>query len=40
MDWKQLLKSEITYTYQVTENLIKLVDNDNLDWKPSSENNW
>ena len=40
MKWKQLLKSEITYTYQVTENLMKLVDNESLDWKPSNHNNW
>jgi len=40
MDWKQLLKSEIQYTYKVTDNLMKLVDENRLDWKPSAENNW
>ncbi|MFQ6115167.1 MAG: DinB family protein [bacterium] len=40
MDWKELLKSEIVYTYRVTDGLLDLVDDDSLDWKPSTENNW
>ena len=40
MNWKELLTSEIHYTYNVTERLLDLVDEDSLEWKPSSENNW
>ena len=40
MNWTELLRSEIEYTYKVTEGLIDLVDPDSLDWKPSPENNW
>lgn len=40
MNWKQFLRSEIIYTYKVTENLINLVDENKLGWKPSSVNNW
>ncbi|MFC1537318.1 DinB family protein [Gemmatimonadota bacterium] len=40
MNWKELLQSEIEYTYKVTDGLLDLVDDDSLDWKPSAENNW
>ncbi|UCG51692.1 MAG: DinB family protein [Candidatus Latescibacterota bacterium] len=40
MSWSELLKREVEYTYKVTENLLGLVDDDKLDWKPSAENNW
>ncbi|MBN1291253.1 MAG: DinB family protein [Candidatus Latescibacteria bacterium] len=40
MSWRELLNREIEYTYSVTENLLTLVDNDKLDWKPSSGSNW
>ncbi len=40
MNWTELLKSEIEYTYKVTDGLLDLVDQDSLDWKPSTENNW
>ena len=40
MNWLELLKSEIKYTYKVTDGLFDLVDGDRLDWKPSTENNW
>ncbi len=40
MNWLELLKSEIEYSYKVTDGLIDLVDGDRLDWKPSTENNW
>lgn len=40
MNWKELLKNEIEHTYQVTEELMDLVDSDYLEWKPSPENNW
>jgi uncharacterized damage-inducible protein DinB len=40
MNWTELLKSEIETTYRVTENLIDLVDEDRLDWKPPTGSNW
>jgi uncharacterized damage-inducible protein DinB len=40
MDWKDLLKSEIEYTYKITDGLINLVDEESLEWKPSDKNNW
>ncbi len=40
MNWNELLNNEIEDTYKITEGLMNLVDNDNLDWKPSQENNW
>ena len=40
MNWKEFLKSEIGYTFKVTEGLLDLVDADKLAWKPSGENNW
>jgi hypothetical protein len=40
MNWKELLQSEIHHTYLVTDGLMKLVDDNNLEWKPSHENNW
>ena len=40
MNWKELLRREIQYTYKVTDGLLNLVDEDSLEWKPYSENNW
>lgn len=40
MNWKELLKSEIEYTYKITDGLLNLVDEKSLEWKPSRENNW
>jgi hypothetical protein len=40
MNWRQLLIEEIETSYKVTDDLIKLVDKDKLDWKPSPKNNW
>lgn len=40
MNWTDLLKSEIDNAYRVTENLLDLVDDDSLDWKPSTGSNW
>ncbi|MFQ5823853.1 MAG: DinB family protein [bacterium] len=40
MNWMELLKNEIEYTYKVTEGLMNLVDEEKLDWKPSMGNNW
>ena len=40
MDWKELLTKEIELTYAVTEGLLDLVDEDSLQWKPGTGNNW
>ncbi len=40
MNWTDLLTSEIEMTYKVTDSLLDLVDDDALDWKPSSGSNW
>ena len=40
MDWTDLLKSEIESAYRATENLLDLVEDATLDWKPSTGSNW
>jgi hypothetical protein len=40
MNWKKLLKAEIESTYKVAADLLDLVDQDQLDFKPSTGNNW
>ncbi len=40
MNWTELLRHEVEYTYKVTEDLLDLVDDNKLDWKPSSGSNW
>jgi len=40
MSWQELLKREIDYTYGVAEQLMDLVDDDKLDWKPPTGDNW
>ena len=40
MNWTELLKSEIDRAYQVTENLMDLVEEDRRDWKPAAGSNW
>ena len=40
MYWKELIGREINATYKLTRNLIEMVDEDELSWKPSDENNW
>lgn len=40
MDWTELLKSEVETTYKATEGLLDLVDEGQLDWKPSTGSNW
>jgi hypothetical protein len=40
MNWTELLKSEIESTYGATEGLVKLVDEDELGWKPATGANW
>lgn len=40
MNWTDLLKNEIEYAYGVTDKVMNLVDDDKLDWKPSTGDNW
>lgn len=40
MDWKKLLHDELEYLYRVTDGLFELVDDDALDWKPATGENW
>mgnify|MGYP001345581578 CR=1 FL=1 len=40
MSWPELIKREIQFTYKSAEGLMGLVDEDNIDWKPSDSNNW
>jgi uncharacterized damage-inducible protein DinB len=40
MNWMELLKTEIEYNYVVTNKLMDMVDDDQLDWKPSTGSNW
>lgn len=40
MKWKELLSDEITYTYGVSDHLISLVRDEELDWKPDHGSNW
>ena len=40
MDWSELLRGQVEYTYGVTEKLLDLVEDSELNWKPSSGSNW
>ena len=40
MNWTELLKSGADGAYHATEGLIALVDDDSLDWKPETGENW
>ena len=40
MNWHELLQQQINETFNVTERLVKLVDEKDLSWKPSETNNW
>jgi hypothetical protein len=40
LTWTELLKGELTTTYALTKRLMDMVEDENLDWKPSEENNW
>ncbi len=40
MNWKALLSDEIQYTYGVSDHLISLVRDEELDWKPDHGSNW
>lgn len=40
MNWTELLTTEIEDMYKVTDALLELVDDDQLDWKPVTGENW
>lgn len=40
MKYSELLASEIEYTFKAAEGLLDLVDDNDLDWKPESGENW
>jgi uncharacterized damage-inducible protein DinB len=40
MNWTELLTSSIEQEYAVTDKLMGQVEDDKLDWKPSSGSNW
>ena len=40
MNWTELLKSEAQAAYHAADGLMALVDDQDLDWKPSSGTNW
>jgi len=40
MSWKELLTREVENAYQVTDGLLAMVEDDVLDWKPSTGCNW
>jgi DinB family protein len=40
MNWKELLRQEVEFNYSITQNMIDLVDDSQLEWKPSTGENW
>lgn len=40
MDWRTLLTQELEDAFAVTEGLVKLVEDGDLEWKPTSGDNW
>jgi hypothetical protein len=40
MNWTEMLASEIDTTYRATEGLVRMVDDDRLDWRPATGSNW
>ncbi|MCP4201687.1 MAG: DinB family protein [bacterium] len=40
MNWTDLLRSHIHLTYAATEGLLDMVDDEMLDWKPATGENW
>ena len=40
MEWRKLLLEEIEYEYTVADKVMALVDDDKLDWKPATGDNW
>jgi len=40
MNWRELLKTELESTFKVAADLVELVDDGDLDWKPATGSNW
>jgi uncharacterized damage-inducible protein DinB len=40
MNWKTLLNDELESLYSVTDGLVAKVDDESLDWKPATGENW
>jgi len=40
MNWTELLTAELQHSYKVTDNLVSMVDDGTLDWKPATGANW
>lgn len=40
MKWREVLQAEIQLAYATTEKLMRMVDNEQLGWKPESGSNW
>lgn len=40
MNWTEILTRELHYSYLAAEGLMDLVEDEDLDWKPSSGDNW
>jgi len=40
MNWTELLKNHMEHSYKAAEGLVKMVDEDKLNWKPATGSNW
>jgi len=40
MEWRDLIEQNINSAYPIADNLIRMVDDDMLDWKPETGDNW
>ncbi len=40
MNWTELLTREMNATYQTTDNMVGMLKDSDLDWKPSTGENW
>ncbi len=40
MNWTELIRGNFEYAYASTQRLLDLVDDDTLNWKPSTGSNW
>jgi len=40
MSWKELVKREMVSNYKITQNLLDLVKDEDLTWKPATGTNW
>ena len=40
MNWTEMIRGDAEYTFATTQTLIDMVEDDALDWKPESGDNW